>query len=161
MAAEISNLSPQPSALASLRKPMAKVTRVSLYERELKERLSLPAVELLLDAAEMLSEGNRVPEIGRGGGRGGAAYYGSTMLTIDLARAGDPFRECVDVGAVRKLVNLVAADPRVGRRVRSIAERESTRLAGAPLAQLATDLRVRAQGTTLFLDVDFEGTLPA
>jgi hypothetical protein len=39
---------------------MAKASRVTLFEREVKVRLSQAALEILLEAAEVLSEGERV-----------------------------------------------------------------------------------------------------
>jgi hypothetical protein len=60
------------------RRPMARATRIALFEREVRERLSRAALELVLARAEVISEGQRSVRGGRD------AYFGSTMLTIDL-----------------------------------------------------------------------------
>src|SRR5205814_10101022 len=59
------------------RKPAAVARRVSLFEREVRMHLGTAAIEVLFAVAEVLSEG----------GRDGARYFGSTMITIDLGRA--------------------------------------------------------------------------
>ncbi|MSP60250.1 MAG: hypothetical protein EXR72_07895 [Myxococcales bacterium] len=143
------------AGLAALprRKPMAKATRVTLFEREVRERLSDPAIEILLGAAAVLSEG----QVARAAG-GGEAYFGTTMLTVDLA-ATTAFREACDVRAARRVAELMAGDARITRLARQVAEREASRLAGRHLRVSASDVRVRAEGTTLFIDVDLESAL--
>jgi hypothetical protein len=136
-------------------KPMAKATRVTLFEREVRERLSDAAVEILLGAAEVLSEGQvaapPVPSL-----PGGEAFFGSTMLTIDLAAAASVVREPCDAAAARKVAGLMAADARIARRARLVAEREAARIAGRPVRTAATEVRVRADGTCIFIDVEIE-----
>lgn len=132
---------------------MARAARVTLLEREVRERLSSAAVEILLEGAVVLSEGERGPA---GPGRAGEAFFGSTMLTIDLARAADRVREPCDPGMARRLAALMAEDGRVTRRLRQIVLREATRLCGAVPPALSTDIRLRTVGTTLYIDVDFE-----
>jgi hypothetical protein len=144
----------KPTARPALpRKPMARALRVTLFEREIKERLSGAAVEILLDRAQVLSEGRR-----SAAATGGAMFYGSTMLTIDLASAGEQVRESCDPRTCRRVAALVESDPRVQRRVRQIAAREAERLAGTPLGSRVAEVRVRAQGTLLYIDVDVEGS---
>jgi hypothetical protein len=134
------------------RKPMARAVRVALFEREIKERLSSAAVEILLDRARVLSEGRR-----SAAATGGSVFYGSTMLTIDLADAGELVRESCDPATCSRVGALVEGDQRVQRRVRQIAAREAERLAGAPLQARIAEVRVRVQGTLLYIDVDVEG----
>jgi hypothetical protein len=43
------------------------------------------------------------------------------------------------------------------RRVQRLAEREATRLAGAAVRAHLADVRVRAEGSRVFVDVDVEG----
>lgn len=132
---------------------MARATRLTLFEREVRERLSRSALEIVLGRAELLSEGQRAS---RGGG--GNLYAGSTMLTVDLARLTDVLRDPCDAGTARRLAELMAADATLPERIRQIAEREATRIAAAPVGNLRTQLAVRAQGTKVFLDVDVEAT---
>src|SRR5262245_8714152 len=47
----------EPGAALPARKPMARVTRIALIEREVREQLSLAALDLLFGRAEVISEG--------------------------------------------------------------------------------------------------------
>ena len=105
------------------RKPMAMARRVSLFEREIRIGLSSAAVEILFQLASILSEGSR-----EDGG-----YFGSTMITIDLGRAAGLVSDPCDASTVRRVADLVGADPRVRERARTVAAAEADRLAGAPL----------------------------
>lgn len=136
--------------------PMAKTARVTLFEREVRERLSQPAIELLFERAQILSEGERVRGL-----HGADTFYGSTMLTIDLAAATAWVREPCDTEAARRVAALMASDGRVARSLHQTIEREAHRLAGGALAKLHTDVRLRTEGTLVYVDVDFEGALPA
>jgi hypothetical protein len=142
----------KPELLPSLpRKPMARAVRVTLFQREVREKLSGAAVELLLGRARVLSEGRRAASPP-------AAFFGSTMLTIELSDVAALVREPCDEAAAQRVAALLAADARVLRRVRQIAAAEAARLAGAPIATRAADVRVRAAGTAIHLDVDVEET---
>jgi hypothetical protein len=145
---------------------MARVFQVTLFEREVRERLSEAAIELLLGSAQVLSEGECARLAGAiAPGPNGAtvgertAFFGSTMLTVDLAAVSPAVRENCDTASAHKVATLMATDPRVTRRVRQVAEREATRLAGGAVKPSSSDLRVRAQGTTVYIDVDLEGDL--
>jgi hypothetical protein len=152
-----------PSVDALPRKPMARVARVNLFEREVRERLSDCAVDVLIAHAKVLSEGECARSLrgAPGGLAPRSAFFGTTMLTIDLARLGDMVRDACDDGAALKVADLIATDERVAKRVRGIAEREAARLAGAPVRAAQTEMRVRARGATLYIDVDIEGDLAA
>jgi hypothetical protein len=128
------------------KKPMASVRRVSLFEREIRVGLSSAAIEILFDLASVLSEGAREPD----------GYYGSTMITIELARAAALVSDPCDAATARRLADLVAADPRVRERARALAATEAERLAGAPLSGAQFDLRVRESGRHLHIDVELE-----
>jgi hypothetical protein len=133
------------------RKPMARAERVTLFEREVRERLSLAAIEILLERAKVLSEGRRARSP-----TALEAWFGSTMMTFDVAALGDVVRDPLDARAAARVADLIRGDARVGRRVQRIAEREAHRLAGGPTRAKAADVRVRAQGTLVYLDVDVE-----
>jgi hypothetical protein len=133
------------------KKPMARAARVTLFEREIRERLSVAAVEILLERARVLSEGKRSASA-----TAGRAYFGSTMVTIDVAALADVSRDACDSRAAARIADLVRDDVRVTRRVQKLAEREAQRLAGGPVAVQASEVRVRTQGTLLYLDVDVE-----
>src|SRR6266545_3755295 len=93
------------------KKPMATVRRVSLFEREIRIGLSAAAIEILFDLASVLSEGAREPE----------GYFGSTMITIELARAAVLVSDPCDASTVHRLAELIATDARVFERARGLA----------------------------------------
>ncbi|MGZ3442538.1 MAG: hypothetical protein ACXVDD_23615 [Polyangia bacterium] len=141
-----------PSAGALLqKKPMARAVRVTLFEREVREKLSVAAIEILLERARILSEGKRSASP-----TAAARYFGSTMITVDVSALGDVVREPCDARSAARVCELVRGDVRVTRRVQKIAGREAERLAGGPVRVRAGEVRVRAQGTLVHLDVDVE-----
>ncbi|MDB4967856.1 MAG: hypothetical protein JWN44_3545 [Myxococcales bacterium] len=147
-------MKPQPlETLDSLleKKPMARAARVTLFEREVKERLSVAAVEILIERARILSEGKRSasPTAAR-------AYFGSTMITVDVATLADVVREPCDARAAARVCELIRDDARVTKRVHEVARREAQRLAEGPVRVRPGEVRVRAQGTFIYLDVDVE-----
>ena len=72
----------------------------------------------------MISEGQR-------GVRGGRdAYFGSTMLTIDLPSLELLLRDACDAGTARRLAELLEADATAGARIEELAARETARVAG-------------------------------
>ncbi len=128
------------------RKPMAAVRRVSLFEREIRVGLSSAAIEILFDLASVLSEGAREPD----------GYFGSTMITVELARATALVSDPCDASTVRRVAELVATDPRVRERARALAAAEADRLAGSALRRAQFDVRVRESGRHLHIDVELE-----
>ncbi len=143
-------LSPSPPLPA--RKPMARATRIALFEREVRERLSRAALDLIFARAELISEGQRSERGGRD------SYFGSTMLTIDLPALAAVVRDSCDAGTARRLAALLEADAGVIRRVEELAAEEAARVGGAKPRQVGTHITIRAQGARVFIDVDVEGT---
>jgi hypothetical protein len=133
------------------KKPMARAARVTLFEREIREKLSVAAIEILVERARILSEGKRAAAP-----TAKARYFGSTMITVDVAALGDAVREPCDARSAARVAELIRDDARVIKRVHKIAAREAERLAGAPVRVRAGEVRVRSQGTFVYLDVDVE-----
>jgi hypothetical protein len=134
-------------------RPLLRARHVSLFEREVRERLTRSAVELLFGAAEVISEGQRTT-------RGGSTTFaGSTMLTIELRKLAGVLREAADARAAQRLAALLGRDAGARARARAIAHKEVERLAGARPRALEAEVRVRARGTTVFVDVDVEASL--
>src|SRR5215475_11131039 len=106
-----------------VRKPMAMVRRVSLFEREVTVRLAPVAMELLHGVARVLTEGELA----------GDGYAGSTMLTIDLARTADRISEAPDPATAQRAAALYADDERCRDHARRIAIKEARRIAGCDL----------------------------
>ena len=142
-----------PAPVLPARRPMARATRITLFEREVRERLSRAAMDLVFARADRLSEGQRQV-------RGGIdSYFGSTMLTVDLVAFADVLRDACDAGTARRLAALIEADTSIPRRIRDIAEREASRIAAARLKEVRTQMAVRAQGAKVFIDVDVEAEI--
>ena len=114
------------------RRPMARATRIALFEREVRERLSRAALELVLGRAEVMSEGQRGVRNGRD------AYFGSTMLTIDLPSLDLLLRDACDAGTARRLAELLESDAEAGTRIEALAETEAARVAGAAPKSVST-----------------------
>ena len=146
--------SPPPTAEPTLaaRRPMARATRIALIEREVRERLSPAALELCLSRAEVISEGQHSKRGGR------EAYFGSTMLTIDLPALELVLRDACDAGTARRLAELLEADATARARIEALAAAETTRVAGAAPTQLSTHVSIRAQAAKVFIDIDVEAT---
>jgi hypothetical protein len=138
--------------LALLRKPMARALKVTLFEREVREKLSASAVEILFQWATVISEGRRSQSPSAGD-----AFFGSTMLTIALADLRDIVRDTADAATAQRLALLMQDDARVQKRVRQIAAQEAERLAGGPCNARAVEVRLRTEGAVVYIDVDVEG----
>jgi hypothetical protein len=85
-----------------------------------------------------------------------SAYFGSTMITVELAAIGELVREPCDARSTERVGKLCRGDARVLRRVHHIAAGEAARLAGEPVRVRVGEVRVRTHGTQLYLDVDVE-----
>lgn len=131
---------------------MAVVRRVGLFSREIIERLSLAGVEMLLSRVTKLSEGQVL---------GDDRYYGSTMLTLDVRELDETVRDTCDVATAMRLARLLAHSEAVADRVRGLAHAEAMRIADRPLDAAEIDVRVRAEGSWLFVDVDVEARVLA
>lgn len=125
---------------------MAMARRVSLFEREVRVRLAPVAVDLIHDAARVLSEG----------GLHGDVYAGSTMLTVDLRRTVDRVSDPPDSSTAERVAFLYAADERCRERARRIAVSEARRTAGCDLTAPNIDVESRARGSELHLSLNVE-----
>ncbi len=133
------------------KKPMARAQRVTLFEREIRERLSVAAIEILLERAKILSEGSRSASP-----TAKSRWFGSTMITVDVSVLGDVVREPCDARAAARVAELIRGDSRITKRVQRLAGREADRLAGTVVHVRASDVRVRVEGSLVHLDVDVE-----
>ena len=154
--------------------PWARVRRVQLIRREIREVLSPSALEVLFDHAELVVEGGE--ELG-GRRAGDHRVFATVMITIDLARCAGQVREPADEATARRVAELMQAEPRVHQRLRSLAARELARLGGAepeePLGAegeahggppekvfgVTVETAFRVDGTVVLIDVDAMATL--
>lgn len=132
-----------------VRKPMRRTRRVSLFERELRIRLSIAAIEILFDMAAVLSEGQL----------DGDSYQGSTMITIDLPRASVHVSEACDIATAQSVEVLLAGDARVHERARRLGLAAARQRAGCDFAHAQVDVSVHRNGRHLHLDVDIEAII--
>jgi hypothetical protein len=140
------------AAMRPLLRPLARVQRVSLFEREVKERLSRAALDVIFAAAAVMSEGQRAAREGR------EVFFGSTMLTVELESVALAVRDAADARAAQRLASLLATDAGALARIKSIAAEEAERLTGVRPRALNPDIKVRARGTTVYVDVDLEAS---
>ena len=118
-----------------------------LFYREVTERLSPTALELLLAKADIYVEGGSAT-----GASAKGAFYGSAMLTLDLAT--DKLRAPVD--AAQRLCTALEADKQARRAV-------TTRVLDVARARLVVPddvmtgaLHCRVDGARLLIDVELE-----
>jgi hypothetical protein len=90
------------------------------------------------------------------GQKQGAAYFGSTMITFSLERLAELVRDPCDAGTAQRIADLVLGDPRVQARARVIATQEVARRLSAPVGRVDIDVRVRAAGACIHLDLDVQ-----
>lgn len=112
-----------------------------------------PAVEEhLFRGADVLSEGAV-----RGVSGGGRRYFGSTMITFDLAPLARAWRGPFDLSARRRLLSLVEGSVRVRLRAMRLACAEvASRVTYRPLGTPIVETSVRLGENKMFLDVDLE-----
>lgn len=132
--------------------------RLQLIRREIREALAPSALELLFEHAELVVEGGE--ELG-GRRAEDRRVFATVMVTIDLTRCAGQVREPADEVTARRVAELMEAEPRVHQRLRSLAARELARLCGAAPEELAVAVEstLRAEGTTVLVDVDAMATL--
>jgi len=132
------------------KRPMARALRIPLFQREIREHLSLSAFDVLLAGARILSEGQVAQQ------DSGPTYYGSTMVTLDLERSGDHLRGPLDASTAEKLLLLCRQDGAVRERLFDVARREATRLAAVALSDWDIEMTVTRKAARLLIDLDVE-----
>jgi hypothetical protein len=129
------------------------VERITLFEREVRERLSRSALALLFAGVEVIAEGQRSHRGGK------EVFFGSTMLTLDLSKVAGAVRDACDARCAQRIATLLGQDADARATIEAIAARETERLAGARPTSLVTEVKVRARGAIVHVDVDVEATL--
>lgn len=132
---------------------MSRVAKIALIRREVRYSLSPSAVEALFGRAELVVEGS--PEL-NGRGRGPRELYATVMVTLDLRRHADLFREPADEATAERVAELLGAADWVRERIIRLARPELARLAGQPLSvrDVALEPEIRVDGCRLLLDAD-------
>jgi hypothetical protein len=132
----------------------ARVHKVQLIRREIRETLSPSALEVLWRHGEHVIEGGQ--ELHRGRGTAAPRFYATVMVTCDLRRCAAWFREPADVATAERLAELMIGNPRVQKKLVALARPELARLAQVPESALHIELdhHVRAEGTRVLIDGD-------
>jgi hypothetical protein len=130
--------------------PWARVDRVQLIRREVREYLAPSALEVLLGHAERQVEG----------GVEGDRVYATLMVTVDLGRCARFFREPADTATAERVAELMTESPGLERKLVRMVSAELARLAGCAPDDLDVSLEhvVRAEGAVLYVDGDAMGT---
>jgi hypothetical protein len=134
------------------RKPMASARKVTLFRREIREWISPPALEILMGAAEVVTEGAFDPSSPEG-----PRYLGSVRLRIALPRCAAYLRGPLDASAAHRLVQLLKDDAVSREVLQEIALREAERSAGCRLYGLEVEVATSHRGEELYVDLDVEG----
>jgi hypothetical protein len=133
-------------------KGIAKARRDAFVATRSIEYLSRGAEEALFQVAEVLSEGSE-----RCATSGQRHYFGSTMITFDLAELSKSWRGPLGALERQALLRLVAGSVRVRLRATRIACAEAQRrVTERPLGSSIVETTVRLSGNTLQMDVDLE-----
>jgi hypothetical protein len=133
--------------------PFVPAETLPLFHREVRERLSPTALQLLLDRAEIFVEGGAASGTSANG-----AFLGTAMVTIDLDAAADRLRPLAD-GAQKLCAAL--RDEADARRtiIARVLEAARARLSSSsPLRASAP--RFRVDGARVLIDFDLDGEGP-
>lgn len=134
--------------------PWARVQRVQLVRREVREYIPPGAVTLLLARADCVVEGGG--EVGAAVGAAQLRTYATVMVTIDLGGSASLFREPPDDATAQRVAELIEASPAVARQLIAMARPELSRIAGVPVDALEISLehKARADGSRILIDGD-------
>lgn len=130
--------------------------KIRLIRREVRESLSSGALDLLLADAELVVEGSSEIEARPQTERRADRVFATVMLTIDLGRVADRFREPADAATAERVAELMRVEPLVRDRLISRARPQLAALVG--LAEHAVEIsiepHVRADGVHVLVDGD-------
>jgi hypothetical protein len=128
------------------RKPMAMTKRVSLFARDIQVRLAPAAMDILMDGARVLSEGDI----------SGKRYAGSTMVTIELLRSTLRVSDPPSAETAKRVATLHASDDRARARAKRLATSEARRVAKCTLGPHQIDVAASAIGPQIHLSINVE-----
>jgi hypothetical protein len=133
-------------------KGLARAERDAFVSRHGAQYISQGVEETLFRHAEVLTEGRE-----RTSKKGERCYFGSTMITFDLAALQKRWRGPFEVTHREELLKLVQGSVRMHARAHRLACAEvARRVTDAPLGTAIVEVSVRLSGNTLQMDVDLE-----
>ena len=124
----------------------ARVQRIPLVRREVREFLGESELEVLFSRAEHVVEG----------GCDESNVYATVMVTIDLASLSQIFREPMDEATAARVAELMHGHPFVRDRLARLAAPELARLAGKATRPRRVQLeqKIRVTGRKILIDGD-------
>lgn len=132
---------------SSLMKPPVRVRPGALLRSREGWALGPRAEEELFRVAEVLSEGRLA----------GRAFFGSTLITIDLEKVAPQFRGIDGESERQRLLDAASGSVRVRLRAMRVACADvARRHPDRPLGTASVETRFRLQGCLLLVDVDLE-----
>jgi hypothetical protein len=133
-------------------KGLVRAERDAFVSRRGVHHLSQGVEETLFRHAQVLNEGSE-----RRTGRGERCYFGSTMITFDLAALPKRWRGTFGDAEREQVLKLVQGSVRMHMRAHRLACAEVLRrVTDAPLGTAIVEVSVRLSGNTLQMDVDLE-----
>jgi hypothetical protein len=131
---------------------MVRVRPAALMRERSGWALGSRAEEELFRSAEVFSEGRA----------SGDVFYGSTLVSIDLARALAGMDLAADPALLARVVDAIAGSVRVRIRAMRLAEEDlARRFPDRMVGTARTETRFRTEGTMLLVDVDLEASIGA
>jgi hypothetical protein len=116
-----------------------------------KETLSHAGLRLIIDRAEIIHEGESTTDLD------GTHYYGSTLLSLDLAAISEHLDRPPDEQSCLRLADHLRASPFFKVHLMRLARRDVHRKLGSlPLVPLRGEMSMRSEGTRLLVDLDVE-----
>ena len=136
-----------------LRNPRwSRVHKIQLIRREVREFLSVPALELLFSRADLVVEG-ALDEQSRG-----QHWFATVMVTLDLCGYEGVFREPSDYATARKVAELMQGQAWVKERMTAMLRSELETVVNfgdkSQAEVISLDHQARADGRTVFLEGD-------
>jgi hypothetical protein len=125
---------------------MAMTKRVSLFARDVQVRLAPAAMDILMDGARVLSEGDVSDK----------RYAGSTMVTIELLRSTLRVSDPPTAATANRVAALHGADDRARGRAKRLATSEARRVAKCALGPHQIDVATSAIGSQIHLSINVE-----
>lgn len=130
---------------------MAAAKKIGLFGREIREWVSPPALEILLGAAERITEGSFD---GPPGPR--QAYLASIQLIVPLSACARYLSGPLDAASARRVAELLRSDTQAREILVELARGEAEQAAGCPLYELQVEIDASHRGETIFLGMDVE-----
>lgn len=148
--------SPDPRASAANRAALqlapprwARVDRIRLIRREVRETLGVGAIDLLFAHADLVVEGDRAPVTDDG------RMYATLMITIDLTRYTKDVRDPTDAATAERLVELLAGTDMLRDRVLRLATPHFASVSDrAGDLEISVEISVRHEDARVLIDGD-------